>query len=503
MLLSKAIQPLHIRMTLWIDSVSFNGEEAMFTRLKYLFPVVDRFIISEQRFTYTGVMKECLYTESMKERFEPYLDKITFIIHDTPLKGAWVNENHIRNYPRETILKLYPDQPFILSVCDCDEIPDISKVDKDEVYSMTGEGCVYMKQDFHYYNLSWYISEWTLAFFVNDVLLKSTPEIQIFRNRAGPVKGFLDCGWHVSYFMSIHDIHRKIISFAHEELNRAETRNLENISYSIAHGQDVFHRADTILTKNTFTKTYPPELLELHETVCKLQTVRTPYTAVIIETREHKALEFVLTNFLTTLDASILIFCGNLNKTFCENLFTGPLAHFSSRVRIVNMGIDTMRWTEYNRYVSTNRMFYNEIKTEHFLLFQTDTMLFPRYKEYINEFFQYDYVGAPWNNDRFGGVGNGGLSLRRKSKMLEIIDTVTYCGEPEDIYFCNNLLVDLHRPTMEQAKRFSVEEVFHPQTFGCHKPWERGFDKQLLEAYPEILTLFELNGVTPQLQPKA
>jgi hypothetical protein len=490
-------------MTLWIDTIPFNGEEVMFTRLKYMYAVVDRFIISEQRFTYTGVMKEFLYTELMKERFKPYLDKITFIVHDKPLKGAWVNENHIRNYPRETILKLYPDQPFILSVCDCDEIPDISKVNKDEIYARTSDGCLYLKQDFHYYNLSWYIGEWTRAFFVNDVILKSTPALQVFRNMSGPSTGAIDCGWHLSYFMSIKDIHRKIVSFAHEELNRVDTRSLENISYSILYGKDLFHRADTILTKNTFVNSYPEEIMELHSIVCNTQKMLQSYTAIIIETREHKALEFVLKNFLSTIDAPFLIFCGNLNKTFCENLFAGPLAEYSTRVRIINMGIDTMKWTEYNRYVSTNRHFYNEIKTEHFLLFQTDTMLFSRYKDYINEFFQYDYVGAPWNNDRYGGVGNGGLSLRRKSKMLEIMDNVTYCGEPEDIYFCNNLLVDMHRPTMEQAKRFSVEEVFHPQTFGCHKPWERGFDKELLEAYPEVLTLFELNNITPQLGAKS
>lgn len=469
----------------------------MFTRLKYMYAVVDRFIITEQRHSFTGIRKDVLYTELMKERFQPYLDKITFLIIETRVTGTWNNEFYMRNYPRETILKLYPDEPFILSVCDCDEIPDISKVNKDNIYLMTGEGCLYMKQDFHYYNLSWYIGNWTRAFFVNDILLKLTPELQIFRNMRGPSTGAIESGWHLSYFMSIDDMYRKIISFSHEEYNRPDTRSLENISYSIAHGQDVFHRSDTILKKNTFTKTYPPEIMELHAIICKEQKTQTSYTAVIIETREHKALEFVLQNFLSTIDAPIIIFCGNLNKTFCENLFTAPLISFSNRVRIINMGIDTMRWTEYNRYVSTNRSFYDEIKTEHFLLFQTDTMLFPRYKEYINEFFQYDYVGAPWNNDRFGGVGNGGLSLRRKSKMLEIIDTVTYCGEPEDIYFCNNLLVDLHRPTMEQAKRFSVEEVFHPQTFGCHKPWDRGFDKELLEAYPEIRTLFELNGVTP------
>jgi hypothetical protein len=314
----------------------------------------------------------------------------------------------------------------------------------------------------------------------------------------GPSTGAIECGWHLSYFMSVNDIHRKIISFAHEECNRPETRSLENISYSIRYGKDLFHRADTVLTKNSFTKTYPAELMELHATVSNQQKLQPSYTAVIIETRKHKAFEFVLNNFLSTIDAPFLLFCGNLNKTFCEDLLAGPLAEYQSRVRVVHLNVDTMRASEYSTLLCKTRTIYNEIQTEHFLLFQTDTMLFPRYKEYINEFFQYDYVGAPWNNDRYGGVGNGGLSMRRKAKMLEIIDNVTYCGEPEDIYFCNNLLVDLHRPTMEQAKRFSVEEVFHPQAFGCHQPWERGFDKELLEAYPEVRTLFELNDKVPK-----
>jgi len=191
---------------------------------------------------------------------------------------------------------------------------------------------------------------------------------------------------------------------------------------------------------------------------------------------------------------SFLVFCGNLNKGFCQTI----LSRLPKQARLICMGIDSMTWTEYNRYISTSRSIYAEIRTETFLLFQTDTMLFPRYIQNLPEFFKYDYVGAPWDNERFGGVGNGGLSLRKTSKMLEIMDTVTYCGEPEDIYFCNNLLVDLYRPTMEQAKRFSVEEVFHPTSFGCHKPWGRGFDKELLAAYPEVRTLFTLNDIVPQ-----
>jgi hypothetical protein len=235
--------------------------------------------------------------------------------------------------------------------------------------------------------------------------------------------------------------------------------------------------------------------MELHTTILQQQITTRECTAVIIETREHKALPFVLQNFLENLsdEWTFIIFCGNLNKTFCIDLVRN-LPQYAKRIRIVNMGIDTLTPSEYSTILTTSRAFYNEIKTEQFLMFQTDSMIFPRYKDKIQNFFHFDYVGAPWDNERYGGVGNGGLSLRKKSKMLEIMDTVEYCGEPEDVYFCNNVLVPLYRPTREQAIHFSFEQTFFPQSFGCHRPWERGYDKELIVAYPEIARLFELNG---------
>lgn len=67
----------------------------------------------------------------------------------------------------------------------------------------------------------------------------------------------------------------------------------------------------------------------------------------------------------------------------------------------------------------TNINLYENIPTETFLIFQTDTLINPKYKDLIYEFIDYDYVGAPWISN--GDVGNGGLSLRKKSKMIEII----------------------------------------------------------------------------------
>ena len=116
------------------------------------------------------------------------------------------------------------------------------------------------------------------------------------------------------------------------------------------------------------------------------------------------------------------------------------------------------------------------------------------FQNIINDFLQYDYVGAPWINKL---VGNGGLSLRKKSKMIEITEKVnSQFTDNEDNYFCYQQIVQLNRPLFEEAQRFSVETIFHEKSFGIHACWkhlnkyELGF---LIEKYPEISTLIDLN----------
>ena len=127
------------------------------------------------------------------------------------------------------------------------------------------------------------------------------------------------------------------------------------------------------------------------------------------------------------------------------------------------------------------------------MVFQTDTLILN--KSLLNNFLKYDYVGAPWLNKL---VGNGGLSLRSKSKMIEVCKAVDpNFVDHEDNYFCWQNIIQLKRPSFEEAQTFSVETVFHEKSFGIHAPWkhlnkyEMGF---LIDRYPEIKTLIELNN---------
>jgi hypothetical protein len=108
------------------------------------------------------------------------------------------------------------------------------------------------------------------------------------------------------------------------------------------------------------------------------------------------------------------------------------------------------------------------------LFFQLDTLL---RKPIPDDYLLYAYVGAPWAK-RFpwfvktNGIGNGGLSLRRKSYMLSIIknyDKKNKQNEDSIIgMMCKNM--NLPMPTYEEASCFSVETVMNDDPIGIHKP---------------------------------
>lgn len=223
------------------------------------------------------------------------------------------------------------------------------------------------------------------------------------------------------------------------------------------------------------------------------------YTAIIIEPRSHKALSFVLNNFLENLSEEwgFIIFHGNKNKDFINNILDGELNNYKNRIiKLINLNVDNLTNKEYNLILKSNS-FYDNIDTEIFLIFQVDTLIIKENKELINNFLEYDYVGAPWIN---GLVGNGGLSLRKKSKMLKIIDKVdTNFKLNEDEYFSLQEEVSLYRPCFIEAQTFSVETVFHESPFGVHNCYHYLSEEHWLtlsNKYPDLNILKSLNTIT-------
>ena len=224
-------------------------------------------------------------------------------------------------------------------------------------------------------------------------------------------------------------------------------------------------------------------------------------TAFIIEPRKHKALEYVLKNFLENLDNTwdFIIFHGNLNKEYIENIINNKLNKYKERITLISLNLDNINdGVEYSK-ILTNKNFYDHIPNEIFLIFQTDTLINPKYKNKINDFLIYDYVGAPWGHRN--EVGNGGLSLRKKSRMLEIIENCPYVNNDndinnvEDVYFskkCKN--INTYKPEFNKAKEFASETVWYPTSFGIHKVWQYFDINTIKKDFPEVEQLSKLQS---------
>jgi len=203
-------------------------------------------------------------------------------------------------------------------------------------------------------------------------------------------------------------------------------------------------------------------------------------TVVIIEPRrvKQKAVEFVVRNaLLLPPEWSILFFHGTGNRDLVEK-FIGTLSvEEKARISLKPLGVSNLTEKEYN-HLMMSRMILDQIPTEVFLVMQVDSMICREGLGLLPEFLKYDYVGAPWKGHNI--VGNGGFSLRRKTKMLEVLEK---CPEliainNEDGFFSAGCAAaKVYTPSAEEAEKFAVETTYTgKQPFGIHKAWAHVMD---------------------------
>ncbi|OHE98735.1 hypothetical protein CORC01_06001 [Colletotrichum orchidophilum] len=103
-----------------------------------------------------------------------------------------------------------------------------------------------------------------------------------------------------------------------------------------------------------------------------------------------------------------------------------------------------------SRFLTTLWLYETVLQpAEWLLVFQTDSILCANSKQNINDYLEYDWIGAPWNpGGRWGG--NGGLSIRRVSAMIDILRNQKRVdgSEPEDVWLAERLA---HRPGSKVA----------------------------------------------------
>lgn len=206
------------------------------------------------------------------------------------------------------------------------------------------------------------------------------------------------------------------------------------------------------------------------------------YSAVIVDSRITDLFNIVLDNFYSKLDDrwDFIIYTTNNNFNFVKDLINSTFANQKNRTTIIKLNINHINIKTYSKLLISND-FYKNIPTEIFLIFQLDSLLSDIYYNIIYDYMKYDYIGSPfyYNNNIY--VGCGGLSIRKKSKMIEIINDYNYYYKnndlPEDVYFCN--YHSINKAPVEEALSFCSGAYFHPFSVGMHQTFKYITEEQL------------------------
>lgn len=210
------------------------------------------------------------------------------------------------------------------------------------------------------------------------------------------------------------------------------------------------------------------------------------YESVYIEFRELKHSEFIIKNCIIKLNEkwSHTVICCNDNYDFTVNFCN----KINKNINIIKLDITNATYNDYNNLLFTKN-FWNNLKGMKILIYQSDSVIF---NMNVDDFLQYDYIGTPFTSKCIlakSQVGNGGLSLRSKNVMLDVLNNPK-CDRiysriaenfrltnkldriPEDIYFSQNIqnlklgLV----PDEEVGKKFGFLNKYE-NTFGMHAIW--------------------------------
>jgi hypothetical protein len=210
------------------------------------------------------------------------------------------------------------------------------------------------------------------------------------------------------------------------------------------------------------------------------------YESVYIEFRQLKHSEFIIKNCIIKLNEkwSHTVICCNDNYDFTVNLCN----KINKNINIIKLDITNATYNDYNNLLLTKN-FWNNLKGTKILLYQSDSLIF---NMNVDDFLHYDYIGNPFTRKCIlakSQVGNGGLSLRSKNVMLDVLNNpkcdkmysriaenfrlhFKFDNIPEDIYFSQNIQnLNLGLVADEEVgKKFGFLNKYE-NCFGMHAIW--------------------------------
>lgn len=233
-----------------------------------------------------------------------------------------------------------------------------------------------------------------------------------------------------------------------------------------------------------------------------------PYNTIGVQPDTRNVAAIIETRPLENLAPLMLHFSSVLGPNWPIHIFTETTTHLQSAaiqraitlknlvVHILPSNITFDNRDAVSEFL-TQPWFYEQLAPAgHVLLFQTDSIICANAPLHVEDFLQYDFTGAPIAPEFETAAGyNGGLSLRNRQMMLDIINTHSWQGEQaaaadpedkstryemryEDQWFYQKL-IDMppkadgspyaRLAERETAKKFSVETFWYDTPIGYHQ----------------------------------
>ncbi|CAG8951337.1 hypothetical protein HYFRA_00008087 [Hymenoscyphus fraxineus] len=211
--------------------------------------------------------------------------------------------------------------------------------------------------------------------------------------------------------------------------------------------------------------------------------------AVIVETRRSGGIVPLVLHFSAVLGPDWPVIIYTSSENFGSFSTSAALLRYQRAGRVVVRplaeGVYFPSWDSVSDFLTTPWLWRDLAPAEHILIFQTDSVLCANSVRKVDDFLEYDIIGAPIL-PKFGVGFNGGLSLRKRSTTLRVLDEWEWAANPkphpEDQWYFARMQdlkereVDLgiedgiSLPSVEIARTFAVETIDYPHPLGLHQP---------------------------------
>lgn len=207
-----------------------------------------------------------------------------------------------------------------------------------------------------------------------------------------------------------------------------------------------------------------------------VESIGDDFMGVIVETRAHKDLEFVINNFIKNTGLRVQLFHGYDNLSFIQST---SLSKYITQNQVILTLLPCSELTEsYYNALFLNIDFWKTIKGRlKILIFQTDSVVCNNSKYNICDFLHFDYIGPQWfDRLRPNGIvldgGVGGFSLRDYSKSIDCLERFpgNLWQGGEDNYFAFHIeLIGGKVAKKNDSAKFCTQNKFIYKSFAAHQ----------------------------------